>query len=66
MRLSPIEEKLSSFFCDLIHEHFWYLLELELTLRGEIDLVVLKICKLHCHEEAIFALGPLDLGEKSK
>ena len=43
-----------------------HLLELELSLGGKLDLVVLEVGELDGHEEAILALGPLDLREQSK
>ena len=40
-----------------------YLLELKLSLRAEVDFLVLEIGQFDGHEEAILALSPLDLWE---
>ena len=42
------------------------LLELELPISSKVDFLVLKISQLNCHEEAVLALGPFDLREKTK
>ena len=41
-----------------------YLLELELSFREKVNLVVLEVCELDGDEESVLSLGPLDLGEQ--
>lgn len=40
-----------------------YLLELKLPISGKVDLLVLEVGQLNGQENAVLALGPLDLWE---